>query len=297
MLFNAEIQRNSAHQDTVHANSALSTETQARKAGITRLEHCPGVSTCSIPSHRHAGGDDACWNLRAEFHRQDKHAPASHSPYTTHCVMSANVGAVSDTRSDVTVDTGCSNHMFRSRAQFGSCKRTEHAKMPLEDNSVIDAAGAGDTQIAVNNTILTVRNALHVPDLSQNLLSVGQSEATGIKHLSHDDRMAICAKDDFQPPKGNILATVPRDRDSLCRVSARRIRTLPDVAPVRDDIRADRTPQRGLVNRHIWHQRLGHLNDTHMNTLIRHASSGMRIKPETRQSRRMKYMSPALLRR
>lgn len=267
---------NAARPETVLANSAMAIEVQALKAEILKLKaKPPSKSTCDIPYHRHRGGNDACWNLHPELRPSNKRVQPS--IYSSQCALSAKRLA-SKIGEDIIADTGCSNHMFRDARCFSNYKLVQGPEITLGDNSTIKAVGIGDSKITLDGKTFLTKEVLHVPGLGKDLFSVGQSESTGIKYLLHDGQMTIYAKDHFEPPKGTVLAQIPRGKDNLYRLSSAATQAVISNPTCPNAPSANFTTQRGPVDRNIWHQRLGHINDKDLDRLISTQATGIVVK-------------------
>jgi Reverse transcriptase (RNA-dependent DNA polymerase)/gag-polypeptide of LTR copia-type/Integrase core domain/GAG-pre-integrase domain len=275
MLLNAEIAQASISTETkVQGNAALELEVHALKAMVKKMSKShQGESTCRVTSHRHAGGDDACWSVHPELRFANKQGARSF--YTVHRACSASQIGHADRRFEIIADTGCSNHMFHDAAQFFKYRAVDGPEIALGDDSIIKAVGLGDARISINNQKFTVPDVLHVPDLTKSLFSLGQSESNGIKFLFHDGHMTIYGKDNFQPPKGIVMAKVPKSADNLYRMMPEHVAKL--LIPAAADSMANFTNQQGAVSKRQWHQRLGHINERDLNTLIRSSAFGLKV--------------------
>jgi len=78
------------------------------------------------------------------------------------------------------VDTGWSNHMYRSNSLFSFLNEDFHSIMSFGDCSMLKVMGKGDIKIKTKNGFVdTISNVLYVPELKSNLLSVGKLEEKG----------------------------------------------------------------------------------------------------------------------
>ena len=72
------------------------------------------------------------------------------------------------------IDSGCSNHMCEDRNIFVQLDTTINPKVRMGNGAVAEAQGKGTVAINTKSGIKYIRDVLLVPDLKENLLSVGQ---------------------------------------------------------------------------------------------------------------------------
>ena len=72
------------------------------------------------------------------------------------------------------IDSGCTNHMTFNKSLFRNLQTTEVAKVRIGNGDCIAAKGKGTIAITTNSGTKTISDVLYVPDIDQNLLSVGQ---------------------------------------------------------------------------------------------------------------------------
>ena len=78
------------------------------------------------------------------------------------------------------VDTGCSNHMCRSKSLFSTLNEDFRSTVSCGDCSTIKAIGKVDIRIRTRNGFVeTILNGHYVPNLKSNLLSADQLEEKG----------------------------------------------------------------------------------------------------------------------
>ncbi|XP_016730377.1 uncharacterized protein [Gossypium hirsutum] len=76
--------------------------------------------------------------------------------------------------SDWLVDSDCSHHMASDTKLFKDLDRTFTSKIRIEDGKLIEAKGKGNVLVSTGSGNKLITYVLFVPDIDQNLLSVGQ---------------------------------------------------------------------------------------------------------------------------
>ena len=71
------------------------------------------------------------------------------------------------------IDSGCTNHMTYDRTLFKDLQSTEITKVRIGNGDYISAKGKGTISITTNSGTKSISDVLYVPDIDQNLLSVG----------------------------------------------------------------------------------------------------------------------------
>ncbi|XP_021628429.1 uncharacterized protein LOC110626691 [Manihot esculenta] len=86
------------------------------------------------------------------------------------------------------LDTGCSNHMCRSKMAFSELYETYQDTVRFGDDFIIFVMGKGKVQVVTKaNSIHTIGNVFYAPALQTNLLSAGQLLEKGYKiHFKGD---------------------------------------------------------------------------------------------------------------
>lgn len=72
------------------------------------------------------------------------------------------------------IDSGCSNHMCEDKNIFVQIDTTINPKVRMGNGAVAEAKGKGTIAINTKSGVKYIRDVLLVPDLKENLLSVGQ---------------------------------------------------------------------------------------------------------------------------
>jgi hypothetical protein len=77
-----------------------------------------------------------------------------------------------DSSEECCADSGATHMMLPDYMAFNSYRKHSHRTVKLGDKSTLRIAGEGTATFSLNGKVITVRNALHVPDLRQPLYSL-----------------------------------------------------------------------------------------------------------------------------
>ena len=88
------------------------------------------------------------------------------------------------------IDSACSNHMTSNRELFKVLNKFESTKVKIGNGDYMAVKGEGTIAIDTSAGTKMISNVLYVPDVSQNLLSVGQLLEKGFKVL-FEDKMCL----------------------------------------------------------------------------------------------------------
>ncbi|KAB2634124.1 hypothetical protein D8674_039135 [Pyrus ussuriensis x Pyrus communis] len=145
------------------------------------------------------------------------------------------------------LDSGCSNHMCGSQGMFTNLDESFVHSVKLGNNSRLNVVGKGSVKLFLNGVTHVVHEVYYVPELKNNLLSIGQLQERGLAILI---RERVCKI--YHPTKGLIIQT----EMSKNKMFILRAQTLvsTDVQPAR----CLHTSSQNLPYR--WHRRYGHLS-------------------------------------
>ena len=203
-----------------------------------------------------------------------------------------------DRTDDWLLDSGASHHMMNDNRHMSNYRKVNGSSVNVANGQKVPVAGAG-TLVATNEhqSIIHVKEVLHVPDLAHNLLSLGKiidngNELTTVgPHLqiTHDGKVVADAKrvgalfkvdiqlvktdsdDDSQP--ADTSAEAESDEDPDADIVALQISDIPAAQLVPED--ADPSEDK-LTGARLWHKRFGHLNLQALNNMQqRHLVDGM----------------------
>lgn len=135
------------------------------------------------------------------------------------------------------IDSGCTNHMTPDKELFNELKCSKVSRVRLGHGGFIRVKGVGTISITTPVGTKSISNVLYVPDLDQNLLSVGQLLKKGFKLLFEEDYCLIkdaSGRDLFKVQmRGKTFSLDPVQEEQVAYL------TKEDVAE-------------------LWHKRLGH---------------------------------------
>jgi hypothetical protein len=138
---------------------------------------------------------------------------------------------------------------------FRTLQSTEVAKVRIGNGDCIAAKGKGTVAITTNSGTKTIFDVLYVPDIDQNLLSVGQLIEKGMKVIFENQSCYI-----FDAARQKILQARMRDKSF-------------SFLPFEEEHTAFSTK---LNDIEVWHKRLGHHHQQRMLNIKKHdAVKGM----------------------
>ena len=163
------------------------------------------------------------------------------------------------------VDSGATQHMTSHRDAFHTYKPISGKKIYLGDNGMVEALGMGEilveVQVEGKTKRIQIQEALHVPKLHANLLSVSKLSLGGLKvHFN----MVGCV---VRAPSGVLIASAPRE-GNLYLLHFTKVNGTPLACLAQGSAHED------LVE--LWHRRLGHLNMKSMKSL-QHIVKGLNL--------------------
>nr|GEU60672.1 hypothetical protein [Tanacetum cinerariifolium] len=154
------------------------------------------------------------------------------------------------------LDSGCSIHMCGNKDRFVDLDLGFTCSVKLGNNSRMMVVGKGNVKLFLNESTYVIKDVYHVPDLKNNLLSIGQLQQKGLSFLLQSD---VCKV--FHQEKGLIFQSF---------MSKNR------MFPISEEIEAviEQVADRYMYtsdedNVRLWHERMGHHNNTSMETLQR----------------------------
>jgi len=188
-----------------------------------------------------------CWRLKdAKAAIQSSSSKSSSGPQ-------ANSTTVSTHANITIIDSGASQHMFRSSNEFSDLNPKSTTVLCAND-SEIDSTHVGTVNLELHdddddeNANLTLRDVLLVPDLRHNLLSVRALNREGLDvSFRRDGTVLIADQDDISYEIGRAVG-------DLYQLTTPKAYT------------TSKKPESHV----LWHHRLGHPNNRVLNTLSRH---------------------------
>lgn len=154
------------------------------------------------------------------------------------------------TNSEWCIDSGATSHMCHDRNKFSKFYPVNNQKVRLAVDITTDIIGKGTVYLSVPSDIETkkirLENALCVPDLKTNLLSISKTTANGYNVYFQETHATVSNK------KGEIVLTAKRRGD---------------LHYIEDN---ESAASANLCTSEIenWHNRYGHLNEKNLKQLI-----------------------------
>ncbi|CAL2257637.1 unnamed protein product [Prunus armeniaca] len=148
------------------------------------------------------------------------------------------------------VDSGCSNHMTGNRQCFVKFEENVNSQVKLGDGKLHNVKRKGIIYVQTREgTPKLIYDVLYVPNLAQNLLSVGQLLQKGFSVKFDDDHCVISDK------KNNIVV-------AKRKMMANKVFPLIMTSKENYVLKAE-----NVEESHLWHMRYGHLNQRSLQLL------------------------------
>lgn len=98
------------------------------------------------------------------------------------------------------LESGCSNHMSGNKEWFTDLNEGFKQTVKLGDDSRITVTGIGSVRLWVNGIVQVITNVYYIPELKNNLLSIGQLQEKGLTILIQNGTCKV-----FHPSRGPIM--------------------------------------------------------------------------------------------
>ena len=148
------------------------------------------------------------------------------------------------------IDSCCSNHMCGDKKLFSYFDNDFTHWVKLGNNAKMQVEGKGSVNLNIDGIKHVVTEVYYVPELKNNLLSVGQWQEKGLAILMHEGKCRI-----YHPRKGLIIETMM----TANRMFVIMARTAANTS------RCFLTSMSDLS--HLWHCRYGHLSYKYLQIL------------------------------
>ena len=99
--------------------------------------------------------------------------------------------AISSSLETWLIGSGCTNHMSYYQGLFKELEKTVTSKVRIGNGAYLVVKGKGTVAIEGHTGLKLISNVLYVPEINQNLLSVGQLLEKGYKMLFEDNHYMI----------------------------------------------------------------------------------------------------------
>lgn len=149
------------------------------------------------------------------------------------------------------LDSGCSNHMSGDRELFSQMNENFKHSVKLGNDRKMEVVGKGNVKLMLYNANYTISDVYFIPELKNNLLSLGQLQE---KDLTIIIQKGVCKI--FHDERGLI---------ALSKMSSNRMFMLFDQTEDSSQQRCMQTTTEDTPK--LWHERYGHLSHTGMRTL------------------------------
>lgn len=196
-----------------------------------------------------------CWHCQLKGHFQwecpNKEKEANFVEAQEEMLLMAYVDTPKVEKGDVWfLDSGCSNHMCGKKEYFSDFDGSFRVSVKLGNDSSMLVLGKGNVRFEVNGIAHVITEVFYVPELKNNLLSIGQLQEKGLTVLFKHGKCQI-----FHPERGFIMDS----KMSSNRMFVLRAMSLPATSACFSTIIED--------TMHLWHCRFGHLSFKGLNTL------------------------------
>lgn len=114
------------------------------------------------------------------------------------------------------LNSGCSNHMCGKKEMFANLDGSFRETVKLGDNSRMSVMGKGNVLMTVNEITQIITGVFYVPDLKNNLLSIGQLAEKGLKFEIHRGKCKI-----YHPQRG-LISEIKMSVNRMFKLFARR---------------------------------------------------------------------------
>ncbi|KAK2442749.1 putative mitochondrial protein [Trifolium repens] len=89
------------------------------------------------------------------------------------------------------LDSGCSNHMCGNKDWFFNLDEQFRISVKLGDNSRMMVVGKGNVKLRVGSITQVITNVYYIPELKNNLLSIGQLQEKGLTVVFKEDMCRV----------------------------------------------------------------------------------------------------------
>ncbi|GAU13723.1 hypothetical protein TSUD_348270 [Trifolium subterraneum] len=148
------------------------------------------------------------------------------------------------------LDSGCSNHMIGTKEWLFNFDDKFRETVKIGDNSTMQVMGKGNVKLYLAGQVTVISDVYYLPDLKNNLLSIGQLQQKNLTIVFSKDVCKI-----FHEGKGLIVTT-------QMTVNRMYIILAPVMLPTCFKVT-------NKDEGHLWHCRYGHLSFKGLNTLAK----------------------------
>jgi hypothetical protein len=148
------------------------------------------------------------------------------------------------------LDSGCSNHMSGNKDWFIEMDEQFRHSVKLGNGVKMMVMGKGSVKLVTAGLTQVVRDVFFIPELKNNLLSIGQLQEKGLAIVMKDKACKI-----YHPTRGLIMQTLMAANRMFILLATMITQPLNCLIASMDDL-SD-----------LWHRRYGHVNNKSLKTL------------------------------
>lgn len=150
------------------------------------------------------------------------------------------------------LDSGCSNHMTGNKKWFSDLEEVVNRTVKLGNDMRMAVVAKGSIRVKLNGMTQVISDVYYIPELKNNLLSIGQLQEKGLAILIKDGTCKV-----FHPKRGLIMQT---------DMSSNRMFYL-SVSIIPGNSLCLQAEDVSEKEAYMWHCRFGHLNHKGLQTL------------------------------
>lgn len=143
------------------------------------------------------------------------------------------------------LDSGCSNHMTRDQRWFSHLEEDLNHTVKLGNDIRMTFAAKGSVRVQVNGLTQMISDVYYIPELKNNLLSVGQLQEKGLPILIQNGTCRV-----YHPSNGVIMQANMSENRMFYLLASR----------LSENSMCLQTEEVSDEEVHLWHCRFGHLN-------------------------------------
>ena len=187
-----------------------------------------------------------------------------------------------DRKDSFFIDSGASCHLISNKEWFSVFNEKDSGlSVTLPDDSNIQSGGSGNVKLQFSDGEKTLTNAVYVPNLGTNLISVSKMTEKNLAVVFVNNKCEVFHRDDFQ-----YTGTVQFDaelKNDLYKLNATPVKGKVCNGPVIQDQVVSKTDQHSSCHTlevdspeklEAWHSRMGHLNKKDLQQLCKQGSFG-----------------------
>jgi hypothetical protein len=117
---------------------------------------------------------------------EEKVNPVAQQPEEEQLFIASYFSTSNNSNDSWLIDSGCTNHMTNNHDLFKELDGIAISKVKIGNGDYIDVKGKGIVILNSLSGLKYISDVLYVPDIDQNLLSVGQLMEKGFKVMFED---------------------------------------------------------------------------------------------------------------